>query len=70
MTTKPEIKNAVADQEWSLVADKGGTITRSGTTFAQKLQDIGCYENGFEVLVESKVGDVIKTGVSAYRRIR
>lgn len=70
---KLEIKmkdGLIKHQEWTLVADSGGTITRMGNDFANRLERLGIYVDAKIVLAESKVGDVIKTGVSAYQRTK
>jgi hypothetical protein len=61
------------DQEWRMVVTQGGTISRSGTAFADRLVELEIYddsESAAKALADSKIGDVIKTGVSAYERTK
>ena len=62
MKTKTE---SIKTQEWVSV---GSSLWRDGESLARLLNTMNVYEDAAAVLRESKVGDVIKTGVSAYER--
>ena len=59
----------VAGQTWTLVDDGvGGRVSRSGSSFANLLKARGCYDDPVAALAVTRVGDVVRTGVSAYER--
>ena len=75
--TQVNVMDQIRTQEWSLVVESSGTITRYGTDFAKKLAEMEVFddvETAAAVLVDSKIGDVIKMGDDArarrYRRTK